>query len=129
MRAGLVCSLVAAALLGSCGGGLSIGIGGFCCDDVPPSVSIASTATTVKAGQPVRFVAAASDADSGVDNVSFYRVDGNNGTLLGTDVGAPYEIETIAPTDGRTTLTVFARAQDRDGNWADSLAVTVDVTP
>ena len=129
MRAGLASSLVAAALLSGCGGGVSIGIGGFFGDDVPPSVSVAATATTVRAGQAVRFVAAASDADSGIDNVSFYRLDGNNGVLLGTDLTAPFEIETIAPADGRTTLTIFARAQDREGNWADSLAVTIDVTP
>ena len=128
MRAGLASSLVAAALLGGCGGGISIGIGGFFGDDVPPSVSVATSATTVRAGQAVRFVAAASDADSGIDNVSFYRLDGTNGVLLGTDVTAPYEIETIAPADGRTTLTIFARAQDRDGNWAESVAVTIDVT-
>src|SRR4051812_31851729 len=129
MRAGLVFSLVAAALVAGCGGGISIGIGGDFGDDVPPPVSVASAATTVRAGQAVRFIAAASDADSGIDNVSFYRLDGNSGILLGTDVSSPYEIETIAPADGRTSLTIFARAQDRDGNRADSLTVTIDVTP
>jgi hypothetical protein len=64
-----------------------------------------------------------------VDHVSFYRVDTNGTQLLGRDFTAPYEWNVIAPSDGRTAVTVFARAVDFDGNVADSPAVTINVTP
>jgi hypothetical protein len=128
MRAGHALCLVAALLLNGCGGGVSFGFGDFW-DDIPPSVSLAGSATTVQAGQPLRLVAAASDSDSGVERVSFYRVDGVDSTLLGSDTREPYEWDTTAPVDGRTTLVVFARAQDWAGNWSESVALTITITP
>jgi hypothetical protein len=76
----------------------------------------------------VRFVAAASD-ENGIDQVTFYRVEPGGAVLLGRDGGAPYEWTTTAPSDGRSTLTVFARAIDNSGNEADSVAVAVSITP
>ena len=131
MRIGHAACLVTALLLNGCGGGISLGYSSDdFWDDIPPSVSLASSVTTVRAGEPVHFAAAATDSDSGVERVSFYRIDGINDTsLLGSDNSAPYEFDTTAPTDGRGTLVVFARAQDRAGNWADSVALTITITP
>jgi hypothetical protein len=100
--------------------------GGF--DDTPPSVILSTAVSGVRTGQPALFSAAASD-DTGVDHVSFYRVDVNGTQLLGRDFTAPYEWNVTAPNDGRTKLTVFARAVDFEGNIADSAAVTIDLTP
>jgi hypothetical protein len=121
-----IIGLAVAGVLTACGGGAFFGFGPI--DDVPPAVSLASAATTVKAGATVRFVAAASD-ENGIDSVAFYRVDSNGSTLLGSDSNAPYEWVVTAPSDGRTTLGVFARATDTDGNEADSSTVTIDITP
>jgi hypothetical protein len=114
--------------LSGCGGGAVVVAfhSGF--DDSPPSVNLTVAVDSVPAGQPVRFVAAASD-DNGVEQVSFYRVDPGETTLLGRDFTAPYEWTAVAPADGRATLSVFARAIDHDGNAADSAPVTVDITP
>jgi hypothetical protein len=61
MRA-LRVSLWLAALpwLPGCGGGVFVSWSGGL-DDTPPSVNLTTAATRVPAGQPVRFVAAASD--------------------------------------------------------------------
>lgn len=97
-------------------------------DNSPPAVTLASAATSVAAGQPVRFVAAAAD-ENGIAQVSFYRLDPTGAVLLGRDASEPYEWTVVAPTDGRASLSVFARALDNEGNSADSAAVTVSVTP
>lgn len=116
-----------AMLMAGCGGGVFLGFGsGF--DDSPPSVTLSTAATGVAAGQTVRFVAAAAD-ENGIDNVAFYRVDVDGSVLLGSDLSRPYEWTVSAPADGRTTLSVFARATDNNGNRADSDVVTVAVTP
>lgn len=121
-------SVAATLLLAGCGGGLYIGWGGWD-DGGPPSVSITTAQTSVPAGGTLRVVAAASDNDSGIDEVAFYRVDGTSNTRLGSDGSAPYEWDVAVPTDGRTTLSVFARARDGAGNSADSNRLTVSVTP
>jgi len=128
MRVVLASRWLAATLcLSGCGGGVYLEFGpGF--DDSPPSVELSTAVTGVTAGQLAPFTAAASD-ESGVDHVTFFRVDANGTTLLGRDFTAPYEWSVIAPADGRTTLTVFARALDNAGNIADSRAVTINVTP
>lgn len=115
---------VAALLLSGCGGGVYLGWG---FDDSPPAVTITTAATSVPAGQSVRFVAAATDED-GIDHVNFYRLDGGAAVLLGTDTSVPYEWLVTAPSDGRTSLSVFARASDNSGNRADSEVVTIAVT-
>ena len=127
----IVAPLLLSAVLAGCGGGISFGIGigngnGF--DENPPSVSISTPVTSIQAGQQLTLVAAASD-DSGIDDVVFYRVDGGIFTVLGSDGRSPYEWTTVVPTDGRTTLIVFARARDNAGNTADSAAITITVTP
>lgn len=115
----------AALTLGACGGGIYWGFGDI--DDSPPSVTIATAATTVQAGQSVRFVAAASDVN-GIDEVVFYRVDTGGSVEVGRDGSAPYEANVVAPADGRSSLGVFARAIDNTGNHADSSTITVTVT-
>jgi len=116
-----------AAALTACGGGAFFGFGSV--DDVPPAVSLATAVTTVQAGQTVRYVAAATD-ENGIDNVAFYQVESNGSeTLLGRDSSEPYEWTATAPTDGRTSLAVFARATDNNGNETDSSTVTITVTP
>jgi hypothetical protein len=117
-------------VVSACGGGISIGFGwgDYDGDLDAPSVSMAASPDPVQAGQSLNLVAAASDW-SGIDRVIFYRLDGAAQTLLGSDGSAPYEWVTIVPTDGRTTLTVFARAVDNTGNQADSQVITVTVTP
>ena len=111
--------------LAGCGGGLYFG-SNF--DTSPPSVTLATAATSVAAGQTLRLVAAAAD-ESGIDHVAFYRLDTNGEVLLGSDTSSPYEWVVTAPADGRTPLQVFARAVDDPGNSADSAVVSVTVTP
>ncbi|HEX6703238.1 MAG TPA: Ig-like domain-containing protein [Albitalea sp.] len=118
--------VVGSLLLSGCGGGVFIGFGNF--DDRPPVVSLTTASTSVGAGQPVRFAAAATD-ENGIDQVSFYRVDANGAVLLGSDRSEPYELTVTAPVDGRASLAVFARAFDDSGNSADSATVTVAVVP
>ena len=116
-----------ALVLGGCGGGLAFG---YCddCDNQPPAVSIASAADTVEAGQEVRLVAAASD-ESGIDDVTFYRRESTGSVVLGSDGSAPYVWTLTAPEDGSTSIEVFARARDDEGNRADSASITITVTP
>ena len=115
-------------LLAGCGGGLYLGWGD-CCDSGAPSVSITTAQTSVAAGGSLHVVAAASDNDSGIDEVAFYRVDGGTDTRLGSDGSAPYEWDVPVPADGRSTISVFARARDGAGNTADSNRLTIAVTP
>jgi hypothetical protein len=121
--------LLSAALLSACGGGLSIGIGidgDF--DFSPPSISLAAAQGNVRAGQSVLLVAAAAD-ENGIDSVAFYRLDNGGAVLLGSDGTEPFEWQAIAPSDGRTSMLVFARATDRAGNQADSKSVQIGITP
>ncbi|MBS0437389.1 Ig-like domain-containing protein [Piscinibacter sp.] len=115
-------------LLAGCGGGLYLGWGN-CCDGGAPSVSITTAQTSVAAGGSLRVVAAASDSDSGIDEVAFYRVDGGADTRLGSDGSAPYAWDVPVPADGRSSVSVFARARDGAGNTADSNRLTIAVTP
>ena len=114
-------------VLGACGGGVFLSIGDI--DGFDPSVSLASAADSVRAGQTVRFAAAAAD-ESGIDHVAFYRIEPNGGmVLLGTDTREPYEWVATAPDDGRAALEVFARARDGSGREADSHVVSVTIIP
>jgi len=123
-RCAVASSLLA---LAACGGGIFIGFGGGG-DDGPPSVSLAAGQTTVQAGATLRVVAAAAD-ENGIDDVAFYRLDGNDTVRLGSDGSEPYEWQLVVPSDGRSTLQVFARATDGFGNRADSNVLTLTVTP
>jgi hypothetical protein len=110
-----------------CGGGIWLGFGdGF--DDFPPTVTLASAVTSVQAGQTLRLVAAAAD-ENGIESVAFLRIEGSGSVLLDRDFSAPYEVVTAAPTDGRTSMSVFARATDNQGRQADSAVVTIAITP
>lgn len=120
--------LAATLLLAGCGGGIYLGWSNYD-DDGAPSVSITTAQTSVPAGGTLRVVAAASDDDSGIDEVAFYRVDGDTDTRLGSDGSAPYEWSVPVPADGRSTVSVFARARDGAGNAANSGLLTVSVTP
>jgi hypothetical protein len=126
-RFAAILGLFAALSLGGCGGGLYIGWGNYG-DTIAPSVSIAAGQTSVAAGGVLRVAAAASD-ESGIDSVAFYRLDGEVATRLGSDGGEPYQWDVAVPADGRTTISVFARARDAWGNEADSALLTVPVTP
>jgi len=123
-------SLLPAALLAlsACGGGFYVEWGNGIDDLGPPSVSLVASPSTVQAGQTVLLAAAASD-ENGIDEVTFYRLDGSSAVLLGGDSHSPYEWSLSAPTDGRSTLRVFARATDNTGHWADSSVLTLTVTP
>ena len=115
--------------LAACGGGFSLGINiGDDFDSSPPSISIAASPGAVRAGDSVRIVAAAAD-ESGIEAVTFYRLDGNAAVLLGSVGSQPYQWLVTAPNDGRATLSVFASALDRAGNRADSAVVGVSITP
>jgi hypothetical protein len=115
-------------LLAGCGGGLYIGWGNFG-DNTAPAVSIATAQGSVAAGGTLHVVAAASDNDSGIDEVAFYRLDGNAAIRLGSDGSPPYEWDLVVPADGRSLMRVFARARDGAGNEADSAVLAVTVTP
>lgn len=115
-------------LLAGCGGGLYIGWGDYG-DDSAPSVSITTAQSSVPAGGTLRVAAAASDNDSGIDEVAFYRFDGNAATRLGSVGSPPYAWDVFVPADGRTQVRVFARARDGAGNEADSAVLAVAVTP
>lgn len=122
--------LLLAMLLAGCGGGISIGFdwGDPWDDGRAPSVSLAVSPDTVRAGQPVRLVAAASDAD-GIEQVAFFRIENGGSVLLFADGQAPYEFDTLTPTDGRSSVRYFARATDHTGRRSDSVAATVTLLP
>src|SRR5688572_15365869 len=98
-----VAAVAAALVLAACGGGVWIGIGDDF-DDFSPVVSLAAAATSVRAGESARFVAAASD-ENGIDEVAFFRVDTGGSVLVVRDNDAPYEALVQAPNDGRASLT------------------------
>lgn len=112
--------------LAGCGGNIEFGFGtGF--DDDEPTVTVVASDTSVQAGESVRFVAAAADAN-GIDRVEFYRVDDSGSVLVETDETEPYDVTIVAPDDGRTTLRVFARAIDFADNEGESQIVSVTIT-
>ena len=131
MRANVVLTLGAAVLLNSCGGGVSFGFGYYDDDDFfAPAINLAASPTTVRAGESVQLIAAASDQESGVDSVAFFRIDGTDSAVrLGSDGREPFEWVVTAPNDGRTTLRVFAQARDYAGNRTDSATLTIAITP
>lgn len=113
-------------MLSACGGGLYLTVGED--DPYPPVVSLAAQSTTAQAGSTLRLIAAAAD-ESGIDYVNFFRYDGNTPVGLGSDAAEPYEWNITVPSDGRTSVTVFAQAVDAYGNSATSAPVTIAITP
>jgi hypothetical protein len=126
-RFAVTMTLLAPLLLAGCGGGVYIGWGSDGVDDGAPSVSITSAQGSVAAGGVLRVAAAAADDDSGIDSVAFYRLDGGIAQRLGSDGSEPYQWDVPVPADGRTTVSVFARARDGAGNESDSARLTVNV--
>ncbi|MES2888008.1 MAG: Ig-like domain-containing protein [Pseudomonadota bacterium] len=129
----LACLIGCLALsLVGCGGGVYVGLSGTFDDDddddAPPSVSMAATPSTLRAGEVLNLVAAAADA-SGIARVQFYRLDLGASVLIGTDDLAPYELSTAVPADGRLSASYYARATDGYGDFADSAPVVVTVRP
>jgi hypothetical protein len=97
---------------------------------MPPSVSLVSSVTEIHAGQTLRLAAAATAFSANrIDVVTFYRWDGNIAVQLGSDRQAPYKLAATAPTDGRASVSYFARAWDDSGDVGESQAVTVSVWP
>jgi hypothetical protein len=123
----LVLAAASALLLAACGGGLYVGVdvGG---DGEPPDVSITSAATEVLSGTSFRVVAAASDPD-GIEQVWFYRLDGDRWTELEDchEESRPYECDVFVPADGRTTVQVRARAFDGWDDEANSNVLSLPV--
>jgi hypothetical protein len=124
----LSATLAGAALLTACGGGFYVEWSDGIDVDGPPSVQLVASSSAVPAGGSVRLSAAASD-ESGIDEVRFYRLDGLSSVLLGGDSFPPYEWTLTGPSDGRSTVRVYARAVDNNGNAADSDVLSLDVTP
>ena len=92
-------------------------------DNQLPSVSLTSPANgaTFTAPATVTLTASASDPESRLARVEFYR----DGTLLGTDSSSPYSFTWSSAPAGSYSLT--ARAFDSDGGQATSSAVTITV--
>lgn len=96
--------------------------------NIPPSVTLTapSNPTTISEVTPVTFSATAADSDGTVTKVDFYA----DGTLIGTDNTAPYEIN--AGTFSIGTYVITAVATDDDGDTTLSNAATlvvVEATP
>jgi len=119
-------ALSAGVLVAGCGGGVYLEFGGD--DDLPPVIDLSASASSARAGDSVRLAAAAAD-ENGIDHVSFYRVDGNTAVRIGSDGSPPYEWQLLVPADGRSAVTVFARAVDYADNVAESDQLTISITP
>ncbi len=97
--------------------------------DSAPSVSLAASATTARAGDVVRLVAAASD-DYRVDHVDFYSVDSQGeGSLVTTVRNEPYVVDVIVPPVSSGVIYFMARAVDDVGQVRDSGVVAISVVP
>lgn len=123
-----IMSLVLCGALAACGGGIYVGfdLGGP--NDRPPSVALTSNLSDAVAGATVRLAAAATD-DFGVDQVAFYREEGNGAaTLLGVDTAEPYQFDATIPISPVGTVwRYFARATDGVGQRTDSALVSITV--
>jgi peptidoglycan/xylan/chitin deacetylase (PgdA/CDA1 family) len=93
-------------------------------DTVPPTVAITSPANGAKVHGNVKVTATATDAGSGVAQVSFY-VDG---VLIGTSRGPSYSVTWNANKASKAQHTLTAVAQDVAGNTQTSSGVIVTVT-
>ena len=91
--------------------------------DLPPTVSLASSATTVTTASTVTLTATAAD-DVGVSRVEFYE----GTTLLATDTTAPYTLAIAYTAANNGSHGYTARAVDTANQTATSSAVTVSVT-
>ena len=102
-------------------------------DHAGPSVSITSPVANQTVSGTATVVVSASDGDSGVAGVTLRYCPGssscgaNQGTVIGTDTSAPYQVnwDTTTLPDGNYKLR--ARATDNVGNETDSATVLVTV--
>jgi len=97
-------------------------LGGGTTDTTPPTVSLASSASTVTTASTITLTATASD-DVGVARVEFY--DGT--TLLASDTSAPYTQGVALAAANNGTHSFTAKAFDAAGNSRTSTAVSVSV--
>ncbi|HYD43171.1 MAG TPA: Ig-like domain-containing protein [Anaeromyxobacter sp.] len=102
--------------------GQSIPLGGTGGDTTAPTVSLASSATSVTSAATITLTASATD-NVGVARVEFY----DGATLLGADLTAPYTWQVALSSANNGTHAYTARASDAAGNTATSAAVTVTV--
>lgn len=117
----------AALALSGCGGGFFVGVNiGGDGDGRAPDVSIVANVGSAAPGATVQLTAAASDAD-GIDQVAFFRLEGADAVLLGSDGSSPYQADAQVPLDAGATVSFFARATDRSGERRDSAPVTLAV--
>jgi hypothetical protein len=119
-------AFAAGVLMAGCGGGVYLEFGDG--DELPPVIDLSAAASSARAGDSVRLAAAAAD-ENGIDHVSFYRFDGNTVVRIGSDGSPPYEWQLLVPTDGRSAVTVFARAVDYADNVTESDQLTISITP
>ncbi len=103
--------------------GQSIPLGGTGGDTTAPTVSIASSATSVTSAATITLTATATD-NVGVARVEFY----DGATLLGADLTAPYTWQVALSSANNGTHAYTARASDAAGNAATSAAVSVAVS-
>jgi hypothetical protein len=103
-------------------GAVSVTVNIQSADTVPPSVSLASSATSVTQPTTITLTATASD-NVGVTRVDFY--DGT--TLLSSDTTAPYTASVALGSTQNGTHSYTAKAYDAANNSATSAAVTVTV--
>lgn len=130
-RGALVGLVGAAALLAGCGGGvyLTVPIGEV--DNGPPLVQISPLPSFVQPNG-VLTLGAGVAGGNGTVQVAFYRIDGAFGTTatyLGADNVPPYQLSTLIPADGRTSVSYYAEAQDRFGYVVRSAVVSAPVFP
>jgi hypothetical protein len=113
------------ALTAGCGGGVYVDA--TVTAGPPPTVAVVAVATaTPVRGDAVQIVATVS-ASNGIDYVSFYRLDFNGPTLLGTVGSPPATWDTSIPVNAGGTVSYYARACDALGECTDSQAVTLAV--
>ncbi len=129
-------ALTFVSVLAGCGGGVAVGLdlgyGGVYYETPPdgrPAVSLASSATVARRGDPVRLVAAATD-DYRVDSVTFFQVTAQGSLSPVTTLRSPpYSIDVVMPNSGESVVYFQARAVDDVGQYSDSSVIAINLIP
>ena len=101
---------------------VSVTVGTSGPSNVPPTVTLSSTSSSLTVGGAVAtLTATAADSDGTIAKVEFY----NGATLMGTDSASPYNA-TFTPTTAGT-FSITARAYDNLGAQSTSAAVSIAV--